>query len=80
MSAFPDMQVIMDNLVVLDDHHATYHWTLIGTNSSPGGIGHRIRISGYEEWTSAPGNLITDSDGQFDAAVYQHQLQNGCND
>ena len=77
MSAFPDMQVLMDNLIVHDDTHATYQWTLIGTNSGPGGTGHCIRISGYEEWRLAPDNLIAESDGHFDAAAYQHQRQQG---
>ena len=77
MSAFPDMQVLMDNLAIHDDHHATYHWTLIGTNTGPGGTGHRIRITGYEEWRFGPDNLIIESDGHFDSDEYQRQLQQG---
>ena len=80
MSAFPDMQVLMDNLLIHDDTHATYHWTLIGTNTGPGGTGHRVRISGYEEWQFGPDNLIAESQGHFDSAAYQHQLQHGFED
>jgi uncharacterized protein (TIGR02246 family) len=77
MSAFPDMQVLMDNLTTQDDTHATYHWTLIGTNTGPNGTGHRVHISGYEEWTIGPDHLIAASNGHFDAAAYQRQLQHG---
>ena len=49
MTAFPDMQVVMDDLHV-DGDGAEYHWTLIGTNTGPGGFGHRVRISGLELW------------------------------
>jgi predicted ester cyclase len=83
MSAFPDMQVLMDNLIIHESHgatqdtHATYHWTLIGTNTGLNGTGHRVRISGFEEWTIGPDNLIATSDGHFDAAAYQHQLEHG---
>jgi hypothetical protein len=80
MSAFPDMQVLMDNLIVHDDDHSTYHWTLIGTNTGPGGTGHRVRISGYEEWRFDPDDLIAESDGHFDSAIYQHQLDHGFQD
>ncbi len=75
MSAFPDMQVLMDNLLIHDVHRATYHWTLIGTNTGPGGTGHRVRISGFEEWHLGPDNLIAESDGHSDSAEYQQQLQ-----
>lgn len=83
MSAFPDLQVLMDNLIIhenteaTDDTHATYHWTLTGTNTGPNGTGHRVRISGYEEWRFGPDNLIATSNGHFDAAAYQHQLEHG---
>ena len=76
MSAFPDMQVVMDDLLV-KDQTAEYHWTLVGTNTGPGGKGNRVRISGYEEWTIGPDGLITSSLGHFDAAEYQRQLDRG---
>jgi uncharacterized protein (TIGR02246 family) len=31
MTAFPDMQVLMDDLAVRDDGGAVYRWTLVGT-------------------------------------------------
>ena len=76
MSAFPDMQVFMDELLV-NDETAEYHWTLVGTNTGPGGKGNRVRVSGYEEWTIGSDGLIASSQGHFDAAEYQRQLDHG---
>ena len=50
MVAFPDLQVLMDDLR-FDRGRAEYHWTLVGTNTGPGGTGRRVRISGFEDWT-----------------------------
>src|SRR4029077_221029 len=47
MTMFPDLRVVMDKVLVQGDR-AEYHWTLIGTNTGPGGAGHRVRISGFE--------------------------------
>lgn len=79
MSAFPDMIVAMDELVV-DGDRAVYHWTLTGTNNGPGGTGNPVRISGYEEWTIGADGLIAQSLGHFDAAEYQRQLDAGADD
>jgi len=49
MTAFPDLRVLMDDLVVQGDG-AVYHWTLIGTDTGLGGTGQRVRISGFEVW------------------------------
>jgi len=77
MTAFPDMQVAMDDLLLKEDC-VEYHWTLTGTNAGPGGTGHRVRISGYERWQMAEGELlIASSDGHFDAAEYHRQLEHG---
>jgi steroid delta-isomerase-like uncharacterized protein len=40
----------MDDLR-LEGERAEYHWTLVGTNTEPGGTGHRVRTSGFEELT-----------------------------
>ena len=53
---------------------AYLHWTLVGTNTGPGGTGHRIRISGFEAWKIGPDRLIVESRGTFDSAEYQRQL------
>src|ERR1700752_4166678 len=76
MTAFPDMRVLLDNLVIQSDG-AVFHWTLLGTNTGPGGTGHRVRISGFERWQFAPDGRIGRSLGNFDAADYQHQIQHG---
>lgn len=76
MTAFPDLQVLMDDLRVQGDG-AAYHWTLIGTNSGPGGTGQRVRISGFEVWKIGVDGLIAESRGNFDSAAYQRQLERG---
>ena len=76
MTTFPDMVVKM-NGVELNDSGATYHWTLIGTHTGPGGSGNAVRISGYEEWRFGAGGLIAESRGHFDAAEYERQLKPG---
>lgn len=74
MTAFPDLVVEMDELRVAGDR-ITYHWTLVGTNTGPGGTGGCVRISGYEEWRVGPNGLIAESSGHFDEADYQRQLK-----
>ena len=74
MTAFPDMIVKMDGTRV-DGAHAIFRWTLIGTNTGPGGTGNPVRISGYEEWTIGVDGLISESKGHFDEADYQRQLK-----
>jgi predicted ester cyclase len=74
MRDFPDMTVTFDKLESCGDATA-FHWTLIGTNSGPGGIGNRVRISGYELWKISDEGLIAESRGHFDAAEYERQLE-----
>jgi ketosteroid isomerase-like protein len=76
MTAFPDMQVIMDELLVRDGG-AVYEWTLVGTNTGPGGTGNRVRISGFEEWLIGADGLIAESRGHFDGDEYRRQLEEG---
>ncbi len=78
MTAFPDMVVLMDSLVVGADQ-AVYHWTLIGTNTGPGGTGNAVHISGREEWEIASDGLIARSKGYFNDAEYRRQLVRGAN-
>jgi predicted ester cyclase len=73
MTAFPDLVVKMDRLIV-NGTKTEYHWTLTGTNTGPGGTGKVVRISGFEEWRFGPDGLIAESIGHFDAADYQRQL------
>src|SRR3989304_2971748 len=54
-----------------------YHWTLVGTNTGPGGTGNRVRISGFEEWTIGDDGLVAESQGHFDQAEYDPQLEHG---
>jgi hypothetical protein len=76
MTAFPDMQVVMDNVLVQGEA-AEYHWTLTGTNTGPGGTGKSVRISGFETWRFGVDGLIANSRGHFDASDYRRQLEHG---
>lgn len=74
MSAFPDLRVAMDDLLLRGDE-AEYHWTLSGTNTGPGGTGRTVRISGIEKWRIGADGLIVSSQGHFDVAEYRRQLE-----
>jgi nuclear transport factor 2 (NTF2) superfamily protein len=75
-TALPDMQVFMNDLVIHGDR-IEYHWTFTGTNTGPGGTGNSVRVIGYEEWTIDDDGLIAASVGQYDAAEYARQLEQG---
>ena len=74
MTAFPDLSVMKDDLLLRGDV-VEYHWTLIGTNIGLGGTGRRVRISGSELWRFTDNGLIAASRGYFDQTAYQKQLQ-----
>jgi predicted ester cyclase len=76
MTAFPDLQVVIDDIVTQVDR-AVYYWTLSGTNTGPCGARHRVRISGFEVWTIGADGLIAESRGHFDGADYRRRLQHG---
>ena len=76
ISAFPDIRVFMDDLVLKDDV-VEYHWTFTGTNTGAGGTGKSVRISGFEEWTLADDGLVASSKGTYDQAEYDRQLGHG---
>jgi steroid delta-isomerase-like uncharacterized protein len=76
MTAFPDMVVTLDR-VILQDGGAIFHWTWTGTNTGPDGTGAAVHISGYEEWTIGADGLIAESKGHFDEAEYQRQVKAG---
>ncbi len=74
MTAFPDLVVHMDRLVI-DGADIEYHWILTWTNMGPGGSGKSVRISGYEEWRFGVDGLIAESTGHFDASEYERQIK-----
>jgi len=76
MSTFPDMQVSFDDLRQ-NGPRVEFHWTIIGTDTGPGGSGKKVRISGFESWKFSADGLIDDSLGHFDAAEYARQLTHG---
>jgi predicted ester cyclase len=76
MSAFPDLQVLMDDLIEEQDR-ALYHWTLNGTNTDTSGTARKVRISGFETWHLDRDGLILESRGTFDQQEYERQLIEG---
>jgi predicted ester cyclase len=76
MTAFPDMHLVMDDIFV-QDGLAEYHWTFTGSNTGPGGTRNRVRFSGFEVWKIGSDGLIAESQGHFDSAAYQRQLERG---
>ncbi len=76
MSALPDMMLHMDGLE-LEGELPIFRWTLVGTNSGPGGTGNQVHISGFEQWRIGADGLIDESLGNFDAAEYDRQIAQG---
>ena len=76
MTAFPDMIVTMDNLAQ-EPRGVVFDWTLTGTFLGPEGTGQRVRISGLEVWHFDADGLIGTSNGHFDSAEYERQLEHG---
>jgi nuclear transport factor 2 (NTF2) superfamily protein len=76
LAAFPDIQVFMDD-VFFKEEAVEYHWTFTGTNAGPGGTGKWVRISGFEEWTFGDDGLVAESQGNYDQAEYDRQLEHG---
>jgi len=76
MAAFPDLEVLMDDILV-EGERAVYHWTLAGSNTGPEGTGKRVRISGFEVWEIGVDGLIARSRGHFDNTAYHRQLKHG---
>ncbi|HEY6067667.1 MAG TPA: nuclear transport factor 2 family protein [Gaiellaceae bacterium] len=76
MTAFPDIQVFTDD-IVFTENAVEYHWTFTGTNTGPGGTGKWVRIKGFEEWTFGVDGLVAESQGHYDQAEYDRQLEHG---
>jgi nuclear transport factor 2 (NTF2) superfamily protein len=74
IAAFPDIEVLMDDLVLREDGIVEYRWTFTGTSAE---TGNSVRVPGFEEWTIAPQGLIAESRGHYDQAEYDRQLQHG---
>jgi nuclear transport factor 2 (NTF2) superfamily protein len=73
ISAFPDIQVFLDDLVFKDET-VEYHWTFTGTSSE---TGNGVRVSGFEEWAVGDDGLIAESRGNYDQAEYDRQVAGG---
>ena len=71
MTAFPDLVVSLNNLIVEPDGHVLYNWTLNGTHAA---TGRKVCVNGVEHWTISEDGLIAESKGRFDSAEYQRQL------
>ena len=73
MTDFPDMVVSADDAASRAGG-AIFRWTLSGTHA---GTGQRVRISGFEDWTFGPDELVARSLGRYDAADYARQVAHG---
>jgi nuclear transport factor 2 (NTF2) superfamily protein len=73
ITAFPDIEVVMDELVLNEDV-VEYHWTFTGTSAE---TGRWVRIPGFEEWLIGTDGLIAESRGHYDQAEYDRQLREG---
>ena len=59
MTAFPDLEIRMEDLLVRNSR-IIYRWSLNGTNTGPGGSGQRVRIHGFEAWKIDADGLIAE--------------------
>lgn len=73
VAAFPDIEVFMDDLVVIDDV-VEYHWTFTGTSAE---TGKSVRIPGFEDWTLGDDGRIAESRGHYDQDEYDRQVREG---
>lgn len=76
MTAFPDLIVTFDGLKNTP-LGVEFHWTLMGTNSGPGGTGKKVKISGHELWLFDRDGLVKESIGSFDREEYSRQVTHG---
>ncbi|HEY9115101.1 MAG TPA: nuclear transport factor 2 family protein [Bacteroidales bacterium] len=76
MTDLPDMIVRYDSIVSKTDG-TEFHWTLIATNTGPGGTGNKIKVSGYEFWQLDENGIIRNSQGHFPSKEYNRQLKFG---
>jgi nuclear transport factor 2 (NTF2) superfamily protein len=76
MTDLPDMLVRFDSLVT-KTKGTEFHWTLIATNSGPGGTGNKVKVSGFELWQIGENGLIQKSQGNFPSEEYNRQLEFG---
>ena len=73
IESFPDIEVIMDDVFVAPEN-TIYSWRLKGTHSE---TGKRVHISGFEVWRIDGDGMIGNSNGYYDTAVYDDQVENG---
>jgi uncharacterized protein (TIGR02246 family) len=65
----PDLALTCDGVRAAGGH-VLYLWTFTGTHA---GSGHRVKVSGWEEWDFGPDGLIASSRGWFDGNDYARQ-------
>jgi hypothetical protein len=73
MTAFPDMKLTMDKLLIKPEE-TQYHWSFVGTNTGPDGTGNKVGFSGFERWIFNDEGSIKSSIGKFDEEDYKRQL------
>ncbi len=70
---FPDLVLRMDDLR-FGGNQAIFLWTLIGTNSGPGGTGNFVKVPGWQNWILSDDPLIVRADCGYDAEDYDRQI------
>lgn len=73
MTAFPDLDVLCDQMVFVAGE-LRWYWTMRGTNTGSGGTGKSILISGYEAIEFDTEGLIAKAYGHFDQEEWDRQL------
>jgi hypothetical protein len=73
IAAFPDIEVVMDDLVYRD-YVVEYQWTFTGTSAE---TGKWVQIPGLEEWRIGADGLIAESRGSYDQVEYDRQVREG---
>jgi hypothetical protein len=72
----PGHTEFMDD-VLLKEEAVEYHWTFTGTSTSRYRQVPWVQISGFEEWRFGDDGLVAESQGHYDQAEYDQQLEHG---
>lgn len=74
MTAFPDMKLTKENLLIKADE-TQYHWSFVGTNTGLNGTGNKVEFKGFERWVFNEEGLIKSSTGKFDEEDYNRTIE-----
>jgi hypothetical protein len=69
--------IVRYDSLVSKSNGTEFHWTLIATNTGPGGTGNKVKVNGYEFWQLDENGFIRNSQGHFPSEEYNRQLEFG---